>query len=70
MKFITVVVAALAGTAFAAPYKRSIINEVTSVLGGVTSNTGAGELESQLQGALGGALAQVSPSCSRAAIST
>lgn len=60
MKFISVVVAALAGTAIAAPFKRSLIGEVTSVLGGVTGNTGAGQLEAELQGTLGGALAQVS----------
>ncbi|KAK9436561.1 hypothetical protein VB005_11374 [Metarhizium brunneum] len=59
MKFITIFVAALAGTAFAAPYKRSVLGEVTNVLGGVTAKTGASQLESQLQGVFGGSLAQV-----------
>ncbi|KAG8414187.1 hypothetical protein J3459_014971 [Metarhizium acridum] len=59
MKFITILVAALAGTAFAAPYKRSVISDVTSVLGGVSGNTGASQLENQLQGVFGGSLAQI-----------
>ncbi|KAK2594375.1 hypothetical protein QQS21_007935 [Conoideocrella luteorostrata] len=59
MKFITVVVAALAGTTFAAPYKRSLIGEVSGILGGVTGGTGVEGLESELQGALGGTLAKV-----------
>ncbi|EFY92118.1 hypothetical protein J3458_004360 [Metarhizium acridum] len=59
MKFITILVAALAGTAFAAPYKRSVISKVTSVLGGVSGNTGASQLENQLQGVFGGSLAQI-----------
>lgn len=60
MKFITVVVAALAGTALSAPMKRSVVSQVAGMLSGVTGGTGVDNLESELQGALGGVVGAVS----------
>ena len=59
MKFFTAVVAALAGTALSAPLKRSTVGSVADVLNGVTAGTGVTDLESQLEGVMGGELGQV-----------
>ncbi|TWU78436.1 hypothetical protein ED733_008851 [Metarhizium rileyi] len=60
MKFITTVTVALAGTAFAAPYKRSILTDVTNVLSDVNvNNTVVHQLESQLHSVFQDLLPQV-----------
>ncbi|KHN94354.1 uncharacterized protein MAM_07783 [Metarhizium album ARSEF 1941] len=58
MKFVTVVVVTLAGIASAAPYKRSIVNEDSVVVGRDTSDADVADIENVLQSLSGRALPQ------------